>query len=63
MRNKTKYTFSFGWVSSHRTHESQSRLWRGVLDTTLFNKVYRWLSAGQWFSLCNWPPRYNWNIL
>jgi hypothetical protein len=47
MRKKTKYAFSFGWVSSHRTHASQSRLWRGVLDTTLFNKVC------QWFSLCS----------
>jgi hypothetical protein len=26
--------------------------WRGVLDTTLCDKVYQWLAAGQWFS----PP-------
>ena len=26
-------------------------LWRGVLNTTLCDKVYQWLSAGHWFSL------------
>jgi hypothetical protein len=25
---------------------------RGVLDTTLCDKVYQWLAAGLWFSLC-----------
>jgi hypothetical protein len=24
--------------------------WRGVLDTTLSDKVCQWLAAGQWFS-------------
>jgi hypothetical protein len=24
---------------------------RGVLDTTLFDKVCQWLAAGRWFSL------------
>ena len=28
----------------------ESRSWRGVLDTTLCNKVCQWLSTGQWFS-------------
>ena len=29
-------------------HESHS--WRGVLDTTLCDKVCQWLAAGHWFS-------------
>ena len=28
--------------------------WRGVLDTTLCDKVCQWLATGQWFSLV--PP-------
>ena len=36
-------------IHSHRQFESSS--WRGVLDTTLCNKVCQWLVAGGWFSL------------
>jgi hypothetical protein len=28
-----------------------SRSWRGVLDTTLCDKICQWLSTGRWFSL------------
>ena len=28
----------------------ESRSWRGVLDTTLFDEVCRWRAAGLWFS-------------
>ena len=38
--------------------------WRGVLDTTLYDKVCQWLAAGRWFPLPkNWLPKYNWNIV
>ena len=37
------------YVQSVREFESRS--WRGVLDTTICDKVCQWLSAGQWFSL------------
>ena len=43
---------------------------RGVIDTTLCDKVCQWLVVGRWFYLGtpvshqqNWPPRYNWNIV
>ena len=32
--------------------EFKSRTWRGVLDTTLCDKVCQWLPAGRWFSSC-----------
>ena len=28
----------------------EPRLWRGVLDTTLCDKVCQWLATGRWFS-------------
>ena len=31
--------------------EFEPYLWRGVLDTTLCDKVCQWLATGQWFSL------------
>ena len=34
----------------HWSCELQSRLWRGVLDTTLYDKVCHWLATGRWFS-------------
>jgi len=34
----------------HWSCEFESRSWRGVLDTTLSDKVYQWLATGQWFS-------------
>ena len=43
----------------------------GVLDTTLWIKVYQWLATSSmvlsgfsgFFHQWNWPPRYNWNIV
>jgi hypothetical protein len=46
----------------------KSRSWRGVLDTTLCDKVCQWLATGQWFSAgtlvssTNKTDRHNWNI-
>jgi hypothetical protein len=46
----------------------ESRSWRGVLDTTLCDKVCQWLATGQWFSAgtlvssTNKTDRHNWNI-
>jgi hypothetical protein len=34
----------------HLSCEFKSHLWRGVLDTTLCNKVCQWLATGRWFS-------------
>ena len=34
----------------HLSCEFEPRSWRGVLDTTLCDKVSRWLATGQWFS-------------
>jgi hypothetical protein len=51
---------------------SSNPLRRGVLDTTLCDKVCQWLTAGQWFSLGTsffqpiklaWPPWYKLNIV
>jgi hypothetical protein len=28
----------------------QTGSWRGVLDTTLYDKVCQWLTTGRWFS-------------
>jgi hypothetical protein len=36
----------------HTSCEFESRTWRGVLDTTLCDKVCQWLAAGRWFSPC-----------
>ena len=49
----------------------ESCSWRGVLDTTLCDKVCQWLATGHWFSpgtlvsstIKNWQPRYNWNVV
>jgi hypothetical protein len=30
--------------------EFEPRSWRGVLDTTLCDKVFQWLATGRWFS-------------
>jgi hypothetical protein len=37
-------------VYHYHSCESESRLWRGVLDIALCQKVYQLLAAGQWFS-------------
>ena len=34
--------------------EFKLRSWRGVLDTTVCDKVCQWLATGRWFSPC--PP-------
>ena len=36
----------------HWSYEFESRSWRGVLDTTICNKVCDWLATGGWFSPC-----------
>ena len=46
----TTYSIS---AYNHWSCEFESRLWRGVLDTTLCDKVCQWLVASQWFSLDN----------
>ena len=37
---------------SNERCEFESRAWRGVLDTTLCDKVCQWLATGRWFSPC-----------
>jgi hypothetical protein len=34
----------------HKSCEFEPRSWRGVLDTTLCDKVYQGLTTGRWFS-------------
>jgi len=34
----------------HKSCEFESRSWRGVLDTTLYEKVCQWLTTGRWSS-------------
>ena len=34
----------------HYSYEFEPRSWRGVLDTTLCDKVCLWLATGRWFS-------------
>jgi hypothetical protein len=38
-------------ANHHLRFELKSRSWRGVLDTTLCDKVCQWLATGRWFSL------------
>jgi hypothetical protein len=44
----TIYAFS---AYHHSSCEFEPHSWRGVLDTTLRDKVCQWLVAGRWFSL------------
>ena len=37
-------------ANHHKSCEFEHRSWRGVLDTTLCDKVCQWLVAGRWFS-------------
>jgi hypothetical protein len=37
-------------VYHHFSCVSEPLSWRGVLDTTLCDKICQWLAAGQWFS-------------
>ena len=55
-------------VYHHYSCELESRSWRGVLHTTLCDKVCQWLATCWWFSPVsstnkNWPPRHSWNIV
>jgi hypothetical protein len=34
----------------HLRYKFESRSWRDVLDTTLCDRVYQWLTEGRWFS-------------
>ena len=43
----TTYTIS---VYHCNSCEFDNRSWRGILDTTLCDKVCQWLAAGRWFS-------------
>jgi hypothetical protein len=48
--------------------EFESHSWRGVLNTTLCDKICQWLATGRCFFLgtfyqWNWLPRYSWNIV
>ena len=36
-------------VNHHQSCEIELRSWRGVLDTTLCDKVCQWLATGLWF--------------
>jgi hypothetical protein len=38
-------------ANHHQSCEFEPRSWRGVLDTTLCDKVRQWLATGWWFSL------------
>ena len=70
----SSWSWSYGsWIYNylcnhhhHKSCEFDSCSWRGVLDTTLCDKVCQWLAAGLGFSSFinkNWPPRYEWNIV
>ena len=53
MQNKyfTNFNYLMGILTNMQCQLSiESRSWRGVLDTTLCDKVCQWLAAGQWFS-------------
>ncbi len=43
----TTYVIS---ANHHYSCEFEPRSWRGVLDTTICDKVCQWLEAGRWFS-------------
>ena len=55
-------SWSWSYVSGFTTtcaisREFESCSWRGVLDTTLCDKVCQWLAAGWWFSfVLQFPP-------
>ena len=38
------------WQGELKSCEFEFRSWRGVLDTTLCDRVCQWLAAGRWFS-------------
>ena len=47
--NDYHYNCGIG-VYQHLSCEFESRSWRGILDTTLCDKVCQLIVAGQWFS-------------
>ena len=82
MQNIPSWSWSYGsWIYNYLSIQCLSPLklwvqipsWRGVLDTTLRNKVCRWLATGQSFfsrysgflHQYNWRSWYtgNWNIV
>jgi len=57
--NKKPKGWSYGsWIYNYKCNqclspqscEFESRWWRGILDTALFDKVCQWFATGQWFS-------------
>ena len=38
-------------ANHHQSCEIELRSWRGVLDTTLCDKVHQWFATGWWFSV------------
>jgi translation elongation factor EF-1beta len=44
------YALSLSYAYHHESCEFESCSWRGVLDTTLCDKVCHWLVTGRWFS-------------
>ena len=53
-RNRMVVRFTTTYAISAYHHWScnfEPRSWRGVLDTTLCDKVCQWLATGRWFSL------------
>jgi hypothetical protein len=41
---------SIVWYGKPQKAQFEPRSWRGVLDTTLCDKVCQWLATGRWFS-------------
>jgi len=45
------WSWSYGsWIYNYLWHQCLSPFRRGVLDTTLCDKVCQWVAAGRWFS-------------
>ena len=62
-RMVVKFTTTYVITAYHHwCCEFGPRSWRGVIDTTLCDKVCQWLATGFLHQL-KWPPRYNWNIV
>ena len=45
------WSWSYAMGSFHQTRCEFDIRWWGVIDTTLCEKVYRWLATGRWFPL------------
>ncbi len=67
-------TLNYMWHYYLSVSSNQHKIttWRGVVDTTLCDKVCQWLAIGLWFSpgtlvsstnKTDRRPRYNWNIV